>query len=298
MKIPYFPGCSLKTSSNNFEKSAIATGEVLDIEFVELPRWNCCGVVSSLTNDDLMHHLAPVRNFVRVLDMNKEGLVENENRLLTLCSMCNNTLKRSNQRVQENKEELDALNDFMYKETEYDGSVDVVHYLEILRDLGFEKVKEKVKVDLSNLNVAAYYGCMLIRPKEVGIDDPETPRVFENLVSSLTANPVEWRAKIQCCGSYLTVNKEDLVVNMSYKILEDAKQNGADIIVTTCPLCAFNLDNRQKQMKKKHLDFKTIPVLYFTQLMAVAFGLGEEEMAFDMNYIDPVPILKEKKILE
>jgi len=297
MKIPYFPGCSLKTTSNNFEKSAIATGKVLDIEFVELPRWNCCGVVSSLTSDDLMHHLAPVRNFVRVLDMNKDGLVKDEKRLLTLCSMCFNTLKRSNQRVQKDKEELDSLNEFMYNENDYDGSVDVIHYLELLRDNGFEKMTEKVKTKLSSLKVAPYYGCMLIRPKEVGIDDPEEPSVFENFISALTAVPVDWRAKNKCCGSYLTVNNEDIVINLGHGILENARQNGADIIVTACPLCAFNLDNRQKGIMKKHLDFKPIPVLYFTQLMAVAFGLDKDDFAFDLNYIDPLPLLKDKNIL-
>ena len=294
MKIPYFPGCSLKTSAKNFEISAISSAKVLGIDFVEIPRWNCCGVVSSLSSDDLMHHLAPVRNFVRVLEMNKTKMVENEKRMLTLCSMCYNTLKRSNQRVKNNPEELESINNFMYREEEYDGSVEVIHYLQLLDEIGFSQMTKKVKNSLENLNVAAYYGCMLIRPKEVGIDDAEEPEIFEKFLSALTAKPVAWNAKKRCCGSYLTVNNKDVVVDLAYGILNDARKNGADLIVTACPLCAFNLDNRQKNVLEKHPDFKTIPVLYFTQLMAIAFGLDEKSFGFELNYIKPNDVLKEK----
>ena len=294
MKIPYFPGCSLKTSAKNFEISAISSAKVLGIDFVEIPRWNCCGVVSSLSSDDLMHHLGPVRNFVRVLEMNESKMVENEKRMLTLCSMCYNTMKRSNQRMKKNPDELDAINDFMYREEEYDGSVEVIHYLQLLVEMGFSRMTEKVKVSLRNLKVAPYYGCMLIRPKEVGIDDAEEPTIFEDFLSALTAQPVNWNAKKRCCGSYLTVNNKDVVVDLGYGILNDAHKNGADLIVTACPLCAFNLDNRQKNILEKHPDFKTIPVLYFTQLMAIAFGLDKNTFGFELNYIKPDEVLKEK----
>ncbi|MCF7911632.1 MAG: CoB--CoM heterodisulfide reductase iron-sulfur subunit B family protein [Candidatus Cloacimonetes bacterium] len=295
MKIPYFPGCSLKTYASSFEKSAIASGAELGIEFVEIPRWNCCGVVSSLTSDDLMHHLAPVRNMIRVLEMQNDKIVDTDNKMLTLCSMCMNTLKRSNLKMQEHADELETINDFMYKEDQkYDGSVQVMHYLEILKEYGFAKIAEKVKVSLKGLKVAPYYGCMLIRPKEVGIDDAEEPTIFEDFLKALGAEPVDWRSKKTCCGSYLTVNKENIVVKLTGKILEDARRNGADLIITSCPLCAFNLDSRQELLQIRNPNFEPIPVLYFSQLLAIALGLDINKFGFENNKVDGMPLLKNK----
>jgi len=295
VKIPYFPGCSLKTYGSSFEKSAIASGAALGIEFVEIPRWNCCGVVSSLTSDDLMHHLAPVRNMIRVLEMQDDKMVDTDNKMLTLCSMCMNTLKRSNLKMREHADELETINDFMYKEDrQYDGSLDVVHYLEILRDYGFDKIAEKVKVPLKGLKVAPYYGCMLIRPKEVGIDDAEEPVIMEDFIKSLSAEAVDWRSRKTCCGSYLTVSKENIVIKLTRKILEDARANGADVIVTSCPLCAFNLDNRQALIQIQNPSFEPIPILYFTQLLAIALGLDINEFGFEQNKVDGMPILNQK----
>ena len=165
MKIPYFPGCTLKTTAKNFETSALAAAAAMDIELVELPRWNCCGTVTSLTSDDLMHHLAPIRDLIRVEEMNRNGEMEDEYRLVALCSMCFNVLKRSNLRVKENPEELEKINNFMYLEEEYHGKAEVIHFLELLRDVGFEKVKERVKSTLTGLKVAPYqrqYGFVLL----------------------------------------------------------------------------------------------------------------------------------------
>ncbi len=295
MKIPYFPGCSLKTYASGFERSAIASAKELGIEFVEIPRWNCCGVVSSLTSDDLMHHLAPVRNMIRVLEMQDSGSVDTDKKMLTLCSMCMNTLKRTNLKVKQQPEDLATINDFMYKEDmKYDGSVDVVHYLEVLKDYGFDKIAEKVKVPLTGLKIAPYYGCMLIRPKEVGIDDAEEPVIMENLINSLAATPISWRAKKTCCGSYLTVTKQDVVNKLTKNILENAQENDADIIITSCPLCAFNLDSRQELLRELNPEFKPIPVLYFTQLLAIALGLELSEADFSNNKVDAMNLLNEK----
>ncbi len=145
MRIPYFPGCTLKDKATNFERSAIDSAKVLGIEFVEIPNWICCGTVESLTSDDEMRHVAPMRNFIRVEDMNANKIVEDEYRLLTLCSMCFNTLKRSNQFINENDQEsLKNLNEFMYLENDYQGKVEVIHFFELLRDIGFEKITQKV----------------------------------------------------------------------------------------------------------------------------------------------------------
>ena len=297
-KIPYYPGCTLKTTAKNFENSAIATARALGIELLEIPRWNCCGTVFSLTDDDLIHHVASVRNFVRVQEMNDYGLVKNENRLVTLCAMCFNTLKSTNLRMKNNAEDLSKINDLMYREEDYQGKIEVLHFLELLKSLGFEKIRDRVKKPLKGLKVAPYYGCMILRPQEIGIDDPEDPTIQKDLLESLGANPIDTPYKRVCCGSYQTVKEKNIVAELAYDILSHAQKEGAEALATVCPLCAFNLDNRQKEVKAAHPDFEEIPIFYVTQLMAIAFGLGNEFYGFDQNYIDPRPLLKKKALIE
>ena len=297
MKIPYFPGCTLKTTAKNFETSALAVAESMGIELVELPRWNCCGTVTSLTSDDLMHHLAPIRDLIRVEEMNENGEMENEHRLVALCSMCFNVLKRSNLRVKENPEELEKINNFMYLEEEYHGKVEVIHLLELLRDIGFEKVKEKVKDTLTGLKVAPYYGCLMLRPKEIGLDDPEDPTIQSDLLEALGAEPVNNPYKTRCCGSYQTVRDKYAVAELTYDILSRARKEGAEVLTLSCPLCMFNLADRQKEVMERHPEFEPMPVLYFSQLMALAFGLDVKYHGFDQNYVDPRPLLRGKNLL-
>ena len=291
MRIPFFPGCTLKTSALNFEEPALAVARQLGIELVEIPRWNCCGTVFSLTSDDLIHHVAPVRILVRAQEMIGESGSADEHRLVTLCSMCFNTLKRSNLRVKENPEDLKKINDFMDREEDYEGRVVVAHFLEVLKEFGFGKVREKVKASLKNLNVLPYYGCMLLRPAEAGIDDPEDPSILEDLVSALGATPVDSPYKKVCCGSYQTVTNRETVRDLVHEILSRAQQAGAEAVVTSCPLCAFNLDNLQEEIKQHYTEFVEIPVLYFSQLIAAAFGLGNEACRFDLNFVAPGPLL-------
>jgi heterodisulfide reductase subunit B len=297
MKIPYFPGCTLKTTAKNFETSALSVAKALDIDLVELPRWNCCGTVTSLTSDDLMHHLAPIRDLIRVEEMNDNGQMKGEHRLVALCSMCFHVLKRSHQRVMEDTEELEKINNFMYLEKEYGGKVDVVHFLELLRDMGFEKIHDKVTRPLTGLKVAPYYGCLMLRPKETGIDDPEGPTIQSDLLKALGAEAIDNPFKTRCCGSYQTVRDKAAVAELTFDIITRARKEGAECMTTSCPLCMFNLADRQKEVMEKYPEFKSMPVLYFTQLMAMAFGLNESDCGFDLNMIDPRPLFKEKNLL-
>lgn len=297
MKIPYYPGCSLKTTARNLEASAVAVAEKLGIQMVEMPKWNCCGTVFSLTEDDLMHHVAPVRNLVRAQEMSENGSVDTKDKMVTLCSMCFNTLKRSAKRVAENAEDLEKINSFMDSEPDYKGKVEVLHLLEIIRDMGFDKVSQKVTKPLEGLKIAPYYGCMLLRPRDIGIDDPEDPSIGKDLFEALGAEVVDNPYKKVCCGAFHTVHNKSLVADLGYDILSKARQAGGEAITTSCPLCAFNLDDRQKEMAQHHPEFEPMPVFYFSQLMALAFGLGKEVCMLEDNYVDPRPLLESKKLL-
>jgi len=292
MKLLYYPGCTLKTSAKNLEESAFAVMEALGHEMVEMEDWNCCGVVASLTDDDLMHHLAPLRSLIHVED-------QGENKVVTLCDMCCNTLKQTNLRIKENPDDLETLNLFMDRENDYKGTVKVIHFLEFLRDeIGFDVIKKKVKRPLKDIKIMPYYGCMLLRPREVAIDDAEEPTILSDLLSALGAEVVDNPFKIECCGSYHTVDEKESVSKRAYRITNFATERGSDAMVLSCPLCRFNLDARGKEAEKMFKDYKQIPVYYYTQLMAVALGLNTEVCGFDQHVVDPILLLKKKGVFE
>ena len=292
MKLLYYPGCTLKTSAKNLEKSAYAIMEKLGYELVEMDDWTCCGVVASLTDDDLMHHLAPLRNLIHAED-------EGEETVITLCDMCCNTLKQTNLRVKENPDDLETLNLFMDKENDYKGTIKIVHFLEFLRDeVGFKVIKKMVKNPLKGIKIMLYYGCMMLRPREVAIDDAEEPVIMEDLLRTLGAEVIDNPFKIECCGSYHTIEDKKLVSKRAYKITNYAIEYGSDAIMLSCPLCRFNLDVRGKEAEKIYNNYKQLPVYYFTQLIAVALGLDSKVYGFEDNEVDPILLLKKKGIFE
>jgi len=274
MKIAYYPGCTLKIQAKNFEDSAIAVAKHLGIEFEELPNWNCCGTVYSLAADNLMFHLAPLRILTRIKKSGRDKVV-------TLCSMCYNTLKQANILIKDNSEKKEKINSFLTddkdEKIDYNGEVEILHFLQILRDdIGFDKISQNIKNPLK-LKIASYYGCLLTRPKEVAIDDVEQPKILSDLIKSLGGEPVDFPYKTECCGAYQTVNQPGIVTEKTREILSSAKKRGADAIIVSCPMCFFNLDKLQGK-----LDIK-IPIFYFTQLIALAFGFDKKICRFDLH---------------
>lgn len=261
--------------------------EKLDVEVEELDRWNCCGTVHALDSDNIMNRIAPVTNLIRVKE-------ENASEFMTGCSMCYNTLKRANIDVRQRSDALETINNFLSLEkTKYQGDVEVLHLLEYIRDrVGFDNLAKKVVKPLKGLRVACYYGCLLLRPKEVAFDDAENPTIMENLIRALGATPVPFAQKAECCGAHHTVGKPEIIAARTDKIMGSAYEEQADLVAVSCPLCAFNLDFRQDDAKRLNPDFNNLPVLYFTQLMAIAFGCEESALRFDLHHVDPLPALK------
>lgn len=267
-KILFYPGCTLSQKAKNFYETAVESFKVLGIELVELVNWYCCQADFSLVNDNLMAMLASARNLALA---RKEG-----DELAVSCSTCYNVLKRTNNLLKNDEAKRKTLTDFL--EEKYDGSLKVIHLLEILRDkIGFENLAKKVKKPLTGLKIAPYYGCLLLRPSgEMHFDDPENPVIFEQFIKSLGAEPVEYPFKSECCGSYLVVRETDVVTGCADKILRNAKERGAGLVVTSCPLCQFNLDWPQEAIKKKQSDFSPVPIFYFTEILAYALGIISE----------------------
>ncbi|MEM2870201.1 MAG: CoB--CoM heterodisulfide reductase iron-sulfur subunit B family protein [Thermoplasmata archaeon] len=292
MELLYYPGCTLKTSAKPLERSAFAVARVLGYELVEMKEWNCCGVVASLTTDDLMRHLAPLRNLIHVED-------EGRDRVVCLCEMCSNTLKQTHNRMVERPEDLEKLSSFMDEEHRYKKSVRVLHFLELLRDeVGFDKLRKRVKRPLKDMSIMPYYGCMLVRPREVAIDDAERPVVLSGLLRAIGATVVENPFSIECCGSYHTIDQKEFTSRRAYRISEFARRAGAEAIALSCPLCRYNLDVRGKEAERLFEGYRQMPVFYYTQLLALALGVDAGELGLEENAVDPAPLLRAKGIMK
>ncbi|MFH1999528.1 MAG: CoB--CoM heterodisulfide reductase iron-sulfur subunit B family protein [Planctomycetota bacterium] len=291
MKVSYYPGCTLKTKAKNLETPGIAAMAALGVELVELERWNCCGVTYSLAEDDLLHVVAPVRDLIRVKEAGYDKVV-------TLCSMCYNTLAQANLLMRNDKEKRKTLNLFMEEEPDYAGEVEVLHLFNFLRDeIGWDKVKAAVKVPLKDLKVAPYYGCTLVRPKEVAIDSSENPRFMHDFLAAIGAEPVDHTAHVECCGSYQMVSHPEFCMTAVANILGAVNRSGAEAIVSSCPLCECNVGQMQSEVLAKHTDLKPTPTYYFTQLLAIAMGLDVEACNFDLNGPGARELLESKSIL-
>jgi len=285
MDLTYFPGCTLKTKARSFEDSAIAAMAALGVNLVELPRWNCCGTVYCLADDDLAHHVAPVRDLMRVRE-------QGGSRVVTLCSFCYNTLKRADLLMKSNPESLDALNSFMDDETPYDGQAEVVHLLQLLRDdLGWEAIAQKVKNPLKSLSVAPYYGCTLTRPMQAAIDSVEKPTVLQRLLETCGATVIDFPLATECCGSFQIMAAPDAVAERSATIVDVAARLGAEVIALSCPLCSHNLEQAQA---RSNTGSTVVPIVYFTQLLALALGVEPERWGFSP---DAETLLQEKDLL-
>jgi heterodisulfide reductase subunit B len=285
----YFPGCTLYTKAKNFDQTARSCSSLLGFELKELPNWTCCGATFPLATDNIMALLPPSRILANARE---QGAT-----LTTLCAVCFNVIKRTNRLIQDDGDKREKIN--TYLEKSYQGDLRVLHYLEILKqDLGFPELRKRVKKNLAGLKVAPYYGCMLLRPfKEMGFDDKERPTLFEGFLEALGAEAVDFPYKIECCGSFQSVGAPDVATECSYKIVGSAIKNGAEVVVSTCPMCTFNIDNKQTDIKAKVPGFKEIPVLYFTQLLGMAMGLDPGTLGFEQNAVDPLKLLGEKGLL-
>ncbi len=282
--IAYYPGCTHFETARHLEDSARAVLQELGYRLREMPDWECCGTVHGLADDDLVHQVAPVRNLAR-------AEAAGNDRLLTLCAMCYNTLSQANRLVRNDAEKLRTLNEFMDEEPDYRGNVKVIHVLQLLRDeIGFEAIKDRVEVPMNGLRISPYYGCLLLRPDTVSIDNPERPSILSDLVTAMGAEPVADPRATHCCGSYHTVYRKDAVMERVEEIVISMEKRGGEIIALSCPLCGFNIDFRQDLVERK------LPTVYFTQLLALAMAKAES-CHFNMNQVDPRPLLREKGLL-
>jgi heterodisulfide reductase subunit B len=278
----YYPGCTLSTQARAYDSSGQAVAAALGIRMVELPDWQCCGATFPLAVDDTLALVAPTRVLCQAREVGEQVAV--------LCAICFHVLRRCQALLSRDAEMLDRIN--WYIEQDYVGDLRVAHFLEVLRDeIGWETIAKAVVRPLTGLRVAPYYGCLLLRPfDEIGLDDPEDPSILHDLIVTLGAEVAPFPFSVECCGSYLIAKEPHVPSMLAREILDSAREARADVLITACPLCQFNLDYPQGA-KESAPPGSATPVLYFTQLMAVALGLSEDVCGFEGHYVDPRVLL-------
>lgn len=267
MKVSYFPGCTLRTKAKQLDLYARRSAEALGVELCELENWQCCGGVFISNNDEIASKLSSVRALIAAKEENRP--------LVTVCSACHNVIKQTNHQIVTDESFRNRANLYLAqdkeKHDEYNGETKVMHFFELLRDeIGFDKIKEKVVNPLTGRKIAAYYGCLLLRPgKVMAFDDPENPAVMEDFIRALGAEPVIYPYRNECCGGYVALDDPESAKKKSNKVTSSAKNHGAEMAVTACPLCRYNLIQNGSE----------IPVVYFTELLAEALGVKEDTNA-------------------
>jgi len=283
MKYAYYPGCSLHSTAKEYDASARAVCQVLGIELVEIPEWNCCGATSA---HSLSHDLSialPLRNLMLAEQMGLD--------VVAPCAACYNRLKSADAAVTEDPDLQKAMAGRFG--ISYNGRIRVLSLLEIISDLEGDKIQIPLKCGLAGLKPACYYGCLLLRPPDVvQFDDPENPQFMDRLMAMLGAGPVDWPYKNECCGASLALTKTGVVVKLAHDILAMAKRAGANCLVTACPLCQGNLDMRQPAITAVYGERFDMPIFYFTQMMGIAYGLPDNTLGLRQLMVNPAPLLE------
>jgi len=288
VKYAFYPGCSLEHSSAAYDRSVKAVAEVLGIELVEIDDWNCCGATEYFTQDELVASAVIARNLA-IVDRQFDQLV-------APCAACYLNLKKTDKLMAENApmnakiNEALAAGGLQYKA----GTIRVRHLLDVIcTDLGEAAVKDKVVRPLAGLRVAPYYGCQVVRPLN-GFDDPEYPMKMDDLFKWLGAEVIHYPVKAHCCGGHLTQISEPQAFELIRRLLQGAVDYQADLILCMCPMCQLNLDAYQGRVSSFFGTKFRVPIIFFTQLLGVAFGLDPNRLGFGKELVAAKPVLQEK----
>ena len=286
-----YPGCTLHSTGVEFGVSTELVCHALGLDMVEIPDWNCCGASSAHSMDPTLFLALPARNLAQAQQVGLEHLA-------IPCAACYSRLAAADLALQQDSAfrlKMESVLDF-----EYQARVRPRNLLDIVaNDFSREALSSKVVRPLEGLKVVAYYGCLLIRPPQYTgrWDDPEHPQSMDYVIDLMGADAIPWSYGIDCCGGSLTLNRSDVVVHLVDKLARAAHEAGADALVTACPMCMANVDGRQRYRGGMPLprppkpDYQPLPIFYFTELMALAYGLSLKKV-LGKHLVDPRPLLR------
>jgi heterodisulfide reductase subunit B len=289
MKYGYYPGCSLEKNAIAYHQSAMAATKPFGVEFVEIDDWNCCGATEYIALNLTAAYSLVARNLAIAEKQDNNGQV------VAPCSACFLNLSKAAQYLAESPALNEKVNTALAAGgMHYDaGHLRVRHLLDIVvNDIGYDAIAEKVKKPLKGLRIAPYYGCLIVRPAFQGVfDDAEYPTTLDKLMKTLGATVVDYPMKAHCCGGHMTQISQSTGLELIRQLLQNAVENQADAIVTLCPMCQLNLDAYQNDVNKFFKTNYKIPILYFTQMMGLAFDIPAAELGIGKEFIDARPAL-------
>ncbi len=275
----YFPGCSLSSSASDYHLSLNYVMKALGIDLVEVRDWVCCGASSAHATSHLLSIALPVLNLSHA---EKDGF----DKLIAPCPTCLSRFKTANAELERDDDLRKKIHEIF--DDQYQGKVKACHPLQVFLEIGFDKIRERIRKKMKGLKVACYYGCTLTRPPHTAqFDNVEDPQSMDDIVRALGGETIDWSYKTECCGASMTFTRSDIVLKLSNDLLREAKEAGADAIAVACPLCQANLDARQGQIGEAYQAHYEIPILYFTQLMGLAFGAYPKEVGLQKLITSP-----------
>jgi heterodisulfide reductase subunit B len=279
----YFPGCSLEKIAMSYNQSTLETTRKLEVDLKELDDWNCCGATAYFHVDEILAYTLCARNLAMA---EKQGLD-----FVAPCSACYKNSYFTNRALKEDPDLAEHINIALAEDDlQFSGNTKVRHLIEIfVEDIGFEKIKETVSNPLEDLRVAAYYGCQIVRPEKNG-DNVEQPQFFEDLMAAIGAEPVNFPLRLRCCGGSLLISSREAALSMIHNVLKNAEDNEANVIATACPLCQINLECYQPQVNQEFGTNFHLPVVYFTQLLGLSFGLQAKDIGLGTELIAATPL--------
>lgn len=278
MKYLYYPGCSLESTGKAYDVSLRRVFQLLDLELIEIPDWNCCGATAYMAVEETLAFSISGRNL---------ALAEAEGgEIVAPCSSCYTILNKTNRYLRENRLLREMVGEALAAGgLNYRGTARVRHPLDVLaNDVGIEAIASRAERSLRSLRVACYYGCQIVRP-ERGFDDAEEPTSMDELFAALGAESVYFPVKVRCCGGMLTNTFTEVGLKLNKDLLQCALENGADVVLTTCPMCHINLEAYQGAINRKFKSRFYTPILYFTQLLGFALGADPRELGFAYNFV-------------
>lgn len=283
-KYAYFPGCSLEKMALSYHQSALETTRAFDVELAELEDWNCCGATTYFHLDEILANSLVARNL---------AIAEKENLdLVAPCSACYKNAYFTNAYIKEDADLAEHINYALEADDlQLSGNLNVHHLIEVfVDDIGVKEIQKKVKNPLKDLKVAPYYGCQIVRPRKNG-ENIENPQFFEELVTAIGAEAVDFAFKTRCCGGSLLLTNRQAALNMIKVLLQNAQDSGAEVIATACPLCQVNLECYQNQVNEEFGTDYSMPILYFTQLIGLALGTPTKKLGIGKEFISAMPFL-------
>ncbi len=287
MRVGYYPGCSLEGTAKPYDISARQVCRTLDIQLEEVPGWSCCGSSPALKMNRLLSTALSAHNLALA---EQHGLSD----VLAPCPFCFRRLKSAQEEIGKDPALRNEVEQTIEAKTV--GNLTIHNLLGFLTDtVGLQAIREKVSKPLAGLKLIPYYGCYVVKPPSVTcFDDPENPTSLDDILRAAGAEVLDWDFKSECCGAGLSLSKTEKVCELTGRLVKDAVWRGADAIVVVCQLCQANLDLRQREIGLSDNTGHQLPIIYFTELLGLAFGHAPGQLGLDRHFVDPLAVLKRK----